>query len=211
MNLFATINQYLSDKLLAQLADASAMPLAATKEYSAVVIPALVRQLTQPTDADELNARWDMCRQLYISQALTESDELLRTDMGWPDRRRYLAQKILGATQVTALTEASAQPAQAATLLGYLTVVALAVLGEQASVGGLSPASLGAWLEEQEVPAAANRPATSSPTAPSATAMSFSSTSRTSTPGRGRPQVAIVVGLGPANSGTDSSVMLNSV
>ena len=44
-----------------------------------------------------------MCRQLYLSQLLVNKEELLRTDLGWPDRRRYLAEKLLGPTQVAAL------------------------------------------------------------------------------------------------------------
>ncbi len=149
MNLFATLTQRLTDSLLAQLASASVLPLVVAEEYCAQAVPALVQRLAAPTDDEELNARWDMCRQLYLGQVLTDTNELLRTDMGWPDRRRYLAQKVLGPTQVVALAQATAQPAQTETLLGYLTIIALATLGEIASEANLDPAGLGAWLSEQ--------------------------------------------------------------
>ncbi len=152
MGLYAGINQHLTDELLAQLAGASALPLAATRATAAAAVPGLVRALAQPTDLDELNARWDMCRQLYLSQLLTEPEELLRTDLGWPDRRRYLSQKMLGTTQVTALAEATGQPAQASTLLGYLTITVLAMVGEYASAADLNPQSMGSWLAGQHAP-----------------------------------------------------------
>ncbi|HET9504492.1 MAG TPA: OmpA family protein [Hymenobacter sp.] len=167
MGLFATINRYLTDELLGQLAAASALPPAAGRATAAAAVPALVRQLAAPTDLDELNARWDMCRQLYLSQLLTEPAELLRTDMGWPDRRRYLSQKMLGSKQVAALAEAAGQPAQAGTLLGYLTIVVLALVGEHASHAGLTPEQLGSWLAAQQaptvVPAAPARPEAPAP------------------------------------------------
>lgn len=152
MGLFASITSYLTDELLAQLAAASALPLAATRATGAAAVPGLVRQLAAPTDLDELNARWDMCRQLYLSQLLTEPDELLRTDLGWPDRRRYLSQKMLGTKQLAALADATGQPAQAGTLLGYLTIIVLALVGEHANTAGLTPQSLGSWLAEQQAP-----------------------------------------------------------
>jgi outer membrane protein OmpA-like peptidoglycan-associated protein len=156
MQLFATLNQRLTDTLLAQLASASVLPLAVAKNYCAVAVPALVRQLAKETDEDELNARWDMCRQLFLGQVLTDANELLRADMGWPDRRRYLAQKIIGPEQVVALAKGTSQPAQADTLLGYLTIIALATVGEKAYEATLDPAALGSWLEEQQVPVDAN-------------------------------------------------------
>jgi len=152
MGLFANITSYLTDELLAQLAAASALPLAATRATAAAAVPGLVRQLAAPTDLDELNARWDMCRQLYLSQLLTEPDELLRTDLGWPDRRRYLSQKMLGTKQLAALADATGQPAQASTLLGYLTIIVLALVGEHANTAGLTPQSLGSWLAKQQAP-----------------------------------------------------------
>lgn len=154
MGLSANINRYLTDELLTQLAGASALPLAATKATAAAAVPALVRQLAQPTDLDELNARWDMCRQLYLSQLLTEHEELLRTDLGWPDRRRYLSQKILGTKQLAAIADATSKPAQAGTLLGYLTIVVLALVGEHASHADLTPQDLGTWLVAQQAPEA---------------------------------------------------------
>lgn len=154
MGLFATITSYLTAELLAQLAAASALPLAATRATAAAAVPALVRQLAAPTDLDELNARWDMCRQLYLSQLLTEPDELLRTDLGWPDRRRYLSQKMLGTKQLAAMVEATGQPAQAGTLLGYLTIIALALVGEHANTAGLTPQGMGSWLAGQQAPQA---------------------------------------------------------
>jgi len=154
MGLFASINLYLTDELLTQLAGASALPLAATKATAAAAVPGLVRELAQPTDLDELNARWDMCRQLYLSQLLTEQEELLRTDLGWPDRRRYLSQKILGTKQLAAIADATGKPAQAGTLLGYLTIIALALVGEHANTADLTPQSLGTWLVAQQAPGA---------------------------------------------------------
>jgi OOP family OmpA-OmpF porin len=149
MRLDSIVNQYLSNELLAQLAQASAMPRPAAEAYCKVVMPALVRKLAEPIDAGEADARWDMCRQLFLSRLLTDKDELLRTDIGWPDRRRYLAQKILGAAQVSALTESTAQPAQAVTLLGFLTIMTLAAVGEHAHEADLEPSALMAWLSEQ--------------------------------------------------------------
>ena len=152
MGLYAGINQYLTDELLTQLAGASALPLAATRATAAAAVPGLVRALAQPTDLDELNARWDMCRQLYLSQLLTEPEELLRTDLGWPDRRRYLSQKILGNKLLIALADATGQPAQAGTLLGYLTIIALALVGEHANSSDLTPQEMGSWLAGQQAP-----------------------------------------------------------
>lgn len=167
MGLFASIKRYLTDELLTQLAGASALPLAATKATAAAVVPALVRQLAQPTDLDELNARWDMCRQLYLSQLLTEHEELLRTDLGWPDRRRYLSQKVLGTKQLAAIADAAGKPAQAGTLLGYLTIIVLALVGEHASKADLTPQSLGTWLVEQKAPeAVVTLPAAATTSAP---------------------------------------------
>jgi outer membrane protein OmpA-like peptidoglycan-associated protein len=149
MRLDSIVKQYLSNDLLAQLAQASAMPQAATEAYCQLALPALVRQLAAPIDASEADARWDMCRQLFLSRLLTDKDELLRTDIGWPDRRRYLTQKILGPAQVSSLTEATAQPAQAVTLLGFLTIMTLAALGEHAHEADLDPTALSKWLSEQ--------------------------------------------------------------
>ncbi|RZK20933.1 MAG: hypothetical protein EOO56_12050, partial [Hymenobacter sp.] len=149
MGLFANINQCLTDELLTQLAGATTLPVADARATAAVAVPLLVRQLAQPTAADELDARWDMCRQLYLSQLLTQHQELLRTDLGWPDRRYYLAQKTLGNKQLDEVTQASTQPAQTSALLGYLTIIALAVVGEQASVADLTPQATGQWLAGQ--------------------------------------------------------------
>ncbi|MFD1873718.1 OmpA family protein [Hymenobacter bucti] len=157
MRLDSIVNQYLSDDLLAQLAQASAMPRPAAEAYRRVVLPALVRQLAVPIDAGEADARWDMCRQLFLSRLLTDKEELLRTDIGWPDRRRYLAQKVLGATQVATLTESTAQPAQAVTLLGFLTIMTLAAVGEHAHEADLEPAALSGWLSEQAMLMAAEK------------------------------------------------------
>jgi outer membrane protein OmpA-like peptidoglycan-associated protein len=156
MQLFATLNQRLTDTLLAQLASASVLPLAVAKNYCALAVPALVRQLAKETDEDELNARWDMCRQLFLGQVLTDANELLRADMGWPDRRRYLAQKIISPEQVITLAKGTSQPAQAETLLGYLTIIALATVGEKAYEANLDPVALGSWLQEQQAPADAD-------------------------------------------------------
>jgi OOP family OmpA-OmpF porin len=149
MRLDTIVNQYLSDELLTQLAQASVMPRPAAVAYCQVALPALVRQLAVPIEASEADARWDMCRQLFLSRLLTDQGELLRTDIGWPDRRRYLSQKILGASQVATLTEDTAQPAQAVTLLGFLTIMTLAAVGEHVHEADLQPASLSAWLSEQ--------------------------------------------------------------
>ncbi|RZK18133.1 MAG: hypothetical protein EOO56_16665, partial [Hymenobacter sp.] len=152
MVLITAINRHLTDELLTQLAGASALPVAAARATATGAVPVLVQALALPVDADETNARWDMCRQLYLSQLLTQPDELLRTDLGWPDRRRYLAQKILEVSLVAALAEPTGQPTQASTLLGYLTTIALAVVGEQVITLGLPPQSLGSWLAQQPVP-----------------------------------------------------------
>ncbi|WP_198172540.1 OmpA family protein [Hymenobacter ginkgonis] len=154
MSLFATINQQLSDALLAQLASVSGATPPLVRSFWAAAVPVLVWRLSEPTTVDEVNARWDMCRQLFESQVLTDSEELLRTDLGWPARRHYLAEKILGAPQVDALVRESSSPAAAATLLGYLTIIALAVLGEKAYTDDLEPVALGNWLQQQSVPAA---------------------------------------------------------
>lgn len=172
MRLDSIVNQYLSNELLTQLAQASAMSRPAAEAYCKVAMPALVRQLAEPIDAEEADARWDMCRQLFLSRLLTDKDELLRTDIGWPDRRRYLAQKILGAAQVSALTESTAQPAQAVTLLGFLTIMTLAAVGEHAHEANLEPAALVAWLGEQAtlVASAASQPAPASTSAKASSA-----------------------------------------
>jgi|GEM_PF-2529932 len=154
MNLFAAITENLTEALLARLANATATPLAATADYCGLATAALVQQLAQPTDINELNARWDMCRQLFLSQVLTDANELLRTDMGWPDRRYHLAQNFLGPSQVAALTEAPGLPAQARALLGYLTILALATVGQHAYQASLIPTALGEWLSQQQVPVA---------------------------------------------------------
>jgi OOP family OmpA-OmpF porin len=171
MRLDSIVNQYLSNEMLVQLAQASAMSRPATEAYCKVALPALVRQLAEPIDTGEADARWDMCRQLFLSRLLTDKEELLRTDIGWPDRRRYLTQKILGPTQVSSLTESTAQPAQAVTLLGFLTIMTLAAVGEHAHEADLEPAALSAWLGEQAtlVPAEVSlpAPATSTPKASS--------------------------------------------
>ena len=51
----------------------------------------------------------------------------------------------------------------------------------------------------------------SSPMLPAGTSQSFSSTTRRSIPGRGRPQVPRIGGLGPTHRGDDVSVMLKPV
>jgi OOP family OmpA-OmpF porin len=171
MRLDSIVNQYLNNELLAQLAQASAMSRPATEAYCKVALPALVRQLAEPIDTGEADARWDMCRQLFLSRLLTDKEELLRTDIGWPDRRRYLTQKILGPTQVSSLTESTAQPAQAVTLLGFLTIMTLAAVGEHAHEADLEPAALSAWLGEQATLVVAEvslpTPATAAPKASS--------------------------------------------
>jgi outer membrane protein OmpA-like peptidoglycan-associated protein len=196
MRLDSIVNQYLSNELLAQLAQASAMPRPAAEAYCKVAMPALVRQLAEPIDAGEADARWDMCRQLFLSRLLTDKEELLRTDIGWPDRRRYLAQKILGAAQVSALTDSTAQPAQAVTLLGFLTIMTLAAVGEHAHEADLEPTTLMAWLGEQAklVVTEPSRPVAAS-TAPKASAA----------PSRPQPAAA------PATGGGKKVTMLSVV
>ncbi|RZK22600.1 MAG: OmpA family protein [Hymenobacter sp.] len=184
--------------MLTQLAQASAMPRAAAEAYSKVALPAICLQLAAPLDAGEADARWDMCRQLFLSRLLTDHEELLRTDIGWPDRRRYLTQKILGAGQVAALTDSTAQPAQAVTLLGFLTIMTLAAVGEHAHEADLDPAALATWLREQAALLAAetSRPART----PAATQASSAAPSRpqpTGTPAPasgGKVKVLSVVG-----------------
>jgi len=153
MSLLALTNQNLSEPLLGQLAHATATSPAAAQHYAQLALPALVEELARPVSLGDLNARWDMCRQLFLSQLLTEADELLRTDMGWPERRYYLAQNIVGEARFTALTQGAGLPEQAPVLLGYLTMLTLATIGQHASQAGLVPAALGTWLAEQQVPA----------------------------------------------------------
>ncbi|MGI4864813.1 MAG: OmpA family protein [Janthinobacterium lividum] len=152
MAFIAGINRYLTDELLAQLAEASALPVAGARSIAASAVPMIVQALAVPVEADEQNARWDMCRQLYLSQLLTQPEELLRTDLGWPRRRRHLTQRLLGTSQVAALTEPLGYPDQAYTLLGYLTVIALAMVGEQADFAGFTPQGTSDWLMKQPVP-----------------------------------------------------------
>jgi outer membrane protein OmpA-like peptidoglycan-associated protein len=162
MSLLSLTNQNLSETLLGQLARASATSPSATQQYVQLALPALVEELASPVGSSDLNARWDMCRQLFMSQLLTESDELLRTDMGWPERRYYLAQSIVGESRFAALTQGPGLPEQAPVLLGYLTMLVLATVGQHASQADLAPAALGTWLNEQQVPAS---PAPAAPVA----------------------------------------------
>ena len=152
MHLYSTITHYLQEGLLTKLAQASALPEGEARACAEAAVVVLVQQLAHPTDQDELNARWDMCRQLYLSQLLVNKEELLRTDLGWPDRRRYLAEKLLGPAQVAALSATTQPPAAAAVLLGYLTILVLAIVGEHASQANLDPSALGHWLRQQSVP-----------------------------------------------------------
>ena len=163
MSLFVLVNQNLSEPVLRQLAGATATSLAATQEYARLASSALVEALAQPVSLNDLNARWDMCRQIFLSQLLTETDELLRTDMGWPERRIYLAQNILGELRFADLTTDAALPPQAPALLGYLTMLTLATIGQHASQTSLAPADLGTWLSAQEIPAGSPPAATSPP------------------------------------------------
>jgi outer membrane protein OmpA-like peptidoglycan-associated protein len=153
MSLLALTHQNLSDTLLGQLAHATATPLAAARHYAQLALPALVEELARPVSLGDLNARWDMCRQLFLSQLLTEPNELLRTDMGWPERRYYLAQNIAGDARFAALTTGPGLPGQAPVLLGYLTMLTLATIGQHASQADLAPVALGTWLAAQQVPA----------------------------------------------------------
>ena len=153
MSLLSLVNQNLSETLQGQLAHAAAVPLAATRQYAQLALPALVEELARPVSLSDLNARWDMCRQLFLSQLLTDPAEWLRTDMGWPERRYYLAQNIVGEARFTALTKAPGLPEQAPALLGYLTILALATIGQHANQADLEPAALGTWLAGQQVPA----------------------------------------------------------
>jgi outer membrane protein OmpA-like peptidoglycan-associated protein len=123
--------------------------LATAQQHARLAQPALVEELARPVSIGDLNARWDMCRQLFLSQLLTESEELLRTDMGWPERRHYLAQNIVGEARFAALTKGARLPEPAPTLLGYLTMLTLATIGQT----DLVPAALGTWLIGQQVPA----------------------------------------------------------
>jgi len=153
MSLLALLNQNVSEPLLEQLARATVTPPAAAQQYAQLALPTLVEELARPVSIGDLNARWDMCRQLFLSQLLTEPDELLRTDMGWPERRYYLAQNIVGEVRFVALTKGAGLPEQAPALLGYLTMLALAIVGQHASQADLAPAALGTWLASQQVPA----------------------------------------------------------
>jgi outer membrane protein OmpA-like peptidoglycan-associated protein len=173
MSLLTLTNQHLSDTLLEQLARATAASPVATRQYVQLALPALVEELARPVSLSDLNARWDMCRQLFLSQLLTEPDELLRTDMGWPERRHYLAQNITGEARFAALTKGPGLPEQAPQLLGYLTMLTLATVGQHASQADQAPVALGTWLSEQQVPAVptpvklpvADAPAAAEPTA----------------------------------------------
>jgi outer membrane protein OmpA-like peptidoglycan-associated protein len=167
MSLLALTNQKLSETVLEQLARATATPLAATRHYAQLALPALVEELARPVSIGDLNARWDMCRQLFLSQLLTEPDELLRTDMGWPERRYYLAQNVVGEARFATLTKGTGLPEQAPALLGYLTLLVLATIGQHASQADLAPAALGTWLAEQRVPASPT-PAPAAKAAPAA-------------------------------------------
>lgn len=153
MSLLALINQNLSETRLAQLAHATATPLAATRQYAQLALPTLVGELARPVSLGDLNARWDMCRQLFLSQLLTEPAELLRTDMGWPARRHYLAQNIVGEGPFATLTKGPGLPEQAPVLLGYLSLLVLATIGQHASQADLAPVALATWLTGQRVPA----------------------------------------------------------
>lgn len=164
MSLYSAFTACLSESLLAQLAQATALPMGEARRYSETAAVILTQQLRQPTSLDEQNARWDMCRQLYLSELLTDPQELLRTDLGWPNRRHYLAEKTLGASQLASLQAAAAESAPAQ-LLGYLTVLALAVVGEEASRRHLDPAGLGQWLQSQPLPAATKPTAAAKPAA----------------------------------------------
>lgn len=168
MSLLALTNQNLSETVLEQLARATDTTLAASRHYAQLALPALVEELARPVSLGDLNARWDMCRQLFLSQLLTEPDELLRTDMGWPERRYYLAQNIVGEARFATLTKGAGLPGQAPALLGYLTLIMLATIGQHASQVDLAPAALGTWLAEQRV-SASPAPAPAAEAAPAAT------------------------------------------
>jgi outer membrane protein OmpA-like peptidoglycan-associated protein len=154
VSLFTATTRYLHPRLLTQLAWAAALPEPEAAPYAEAVVAALARQLAQPTNPHERRARWLMCQQLYRSQLLTDSAELLRADLGWPDRRRYLAQRLLGPAQVTNLAATTQHPAAATSLLGLLTILTLAVAGAHASQASLDPAGLARWLRQAPAPSA---------------------------------------------------------
>ena len=223
MHLLSAITSYLPDSLLTQLAQASALPVGEARRHSNAATVVLVQELRQPTNLDEQNARWDMCRQLYLSEVLTNTPELLRTDLGWPSRRYYLAEKILGTNQLAALG-ATASESAPARLLGYLTVLALAVAGEEASRRHLNPAGLGEWLQSQPLPAAAEPAATPKPAgsakpaaAPKAAAGPAATRSpRLASAGRSRVKLvsilsAVLAGLGVAGYVASGSQVQASV
>jgi outer membrane protein OmpA-like peptidoglycan-associated protein len=229
MSLLALINQNLSEPLLEQLARATATPLAAARQYAQLALPGLVEALAQPVSLSDLNARWDMCRQLFLSQLLTEPDELLRTDMGWTERRYYLAQNIAGAARFTTLTSGPGLPEQAPVLLGYLTMLTLATIGQHASQADLPPAALGTWLTQQRVPASlvpspamkpAFAPAAAKPAAPVAVATPLAPAQLAATPpvAAGAPArptaVPVAAAIAPdaqAPAGKNKTTMLSIV
>jgi outer membrane protein OmpA-like peptidoglycan-associated protein len=108
-----------------------------------------------------------MCQQYYHSHVHTNLTELTRTDDGWPEHRRRLAQKLLTNGRFMALVEyhAPAAPEQAGQWLGCLALVTMATAGQQAKENRLDAKSLQLWLQQQT--AAGKGPVESKRAAPS--------------------------------------------
>ena len=150
MGLTATLNSHLTG-LHSHLAASIGLTEAVASTLSQKALPVMVRTLCKADSLGSADNVWAMCQQFYQAQAHTNLTELTRTDSGWPEHRRHLAQTLLSTGRFIALTEhcAPATPDRAGQWLGCLALVTLAVAGQCAAENQLDAAGLQSWLRQQ--------------------------------------------------------------
>lgn len=114
-------------------------------------LPVMVRNLCKADGLGGPESVWNMCQQHYRAHVHTNLTELTRTDSGWPEHRRHLAQTLLTKGRLIALAEyhAPAAPERASQWLGCLALVTMATAGQHAAENYLDATGLQLWLQKQ--------------------------------------------------------------
>lgn len=152
MSLTATLNSSLAS-LHSRLVAAIGLPEALASTLSQKALPVMVRTICKADSLGSAEHVWATCQQFYQAQAHTNLTELTRSDGGWPEHRRHLAQALLVPNLLSTLTEhcAPATAGQAGEWLGCLALVTFAAAGQCAAENQLDAAGLQSWLRRQPI------------------------------------------------------------
>lgn len=149
-NFFSALDAYRLG-LQPRLAATVGLPEALVAAVAQEALPVMVRTLGGDHHLGEPAAVWSMCQAFALAKVHSNLAELTQAAGGWPEQRRYLAQRLLGPDCYTALLQhhAPTAPTEASELLGCLGLILLAAAGQHSLDSNLDATEFHHWLQHQ--------------------------------------------------------------